>query len=83
MGELPLGEREFEIWADDNYPPYILLVTRTDSDRPIFKITDPRGSKELFSSKDYMEIVYWLREDEFSRVEGRAKILEWWEQERL
>jgi hypothetical protein len=78
--DLPLGEREFEVWAEDNYPPYILLVTRTEGEEPVFKITDPRDkNKELFSSRDYMKIVHWLREDEFSRVEGETKILEWWE----
>ena len=80
LGEAELGEREYEVWADDSYPPYILVVVRV-AESASFKVLDPKEqSKEVFSSNDYVEVYHWLREDEFSRVEGRTRVLEWWEQ---
>lgn len=80
-GHTELGEREYEVWADDSYPPYILLVVRTEGERPAFKILRPlEGNKVAFESDDYAEVRWWLLEDEFSLVEGRTKILEVWEQ---
>lgn len=80
-GQTALGEREYEVWADDSYPPYILLVVRAEGARPAFKVLDPlEGNKVAFASDDYDEVWWWLREDEYSRVEGRTKILEVWEQ---
>jgi hypothetical protein len=81
LGERELGEREYELWADESYPPNVLLTVRVEGQAPTFKIVDPKEqNKEVFSSNDYVEVYNWLREDEFSRVEGRTKVLEWWEQ---
>ncbi|HEX6625568.1 MAG TPA: hypothetical protein VF064_17770 [Pyrinomonadaceae bacterium] len=80
-GQTPLGEREYEVWADDSYPPYILVVIREEAEPPTFKVLGPSERNHVvFSSTDYDEVWWWLQEDEFHRVEGRAKILEWWEQ---
>ncbi|MFL6228228.1 MAG: hypothetical protein ACJ741_05580 [Pyrinomonadaceae bacterium] len=76
-----LGERECEIWADESYPPFVLVLFREESIPPIFRVADIAEGKEVFSSSNYEEVIHWLLEDEFSRVEGRTKILEWWEQE--
>ena len=76
-----LGEREYEIWADESYPPYVLVVVRVEGHPPTFKVLDPKEQgREAFSSTDYVEVYHWLREDEFSRVAGRTKVLEWYEQ---
>jgi hypothetical protein len=79
--EGPLGEREYEVWADDQYPPYILLLYREERDPPAYVVTDPReNNKVVFSSHSYHEVCLWLSEDEFGLVEARMKVLEWWEQ---
>ena len=77
-----VGEREFEVWADDSYPPYVLVLYREEKEPPAFVVRDPiEQNRVVFSSHNYEEVCLWLGEDEFSRVDGRMKILEWWEQE--
>lgn len=81
MMRAPLEEREYEVWADDTYPPYVLLLLREESALPTYKIINPaKNNKVEFVSDNYQEVTYWLLEDEYSRVEGRTKILEVWEQ---
>jgi hypothetical protein len=80
--EGPVGEREFEVWTDDTYPPYLLLLYREEREPTAYVVTDRlEQNGVLFSSHSYEELCSFLREDEFSRVRGRMKILEWWEQE--
>jgi hypothetical protein len=80
--EGPVGEREFEVWTDDSYPPYVLLLYREEKEPPVYVIKDPKEQNRVeFSSYSYEEACSWLCEDEYSRITGRMKILEWWEQE--
>jgi hypothetical protein len=32
----PAGEREFEVWTDDSYPPYVLLLYREEKEPPVY-----------------------------------------------
>jgi len=69
------------VWADDEYPPYILLLYREERDPPAYVVTNPaKNNKVVFSSHSYDEICQWLSEDEYGLVEARMKVLHWWEQ---
>jgi hypothetical protein len=76
-----LGEREYEVWADEQYPPYILVLYREEGDPPTYIVSDLReNNKVVFSSHSYEEVRRWLNEDEFGLVGARMKVQEWWEQ---
>jgi hypothetical protein len=39
--EGPVGEREFEVWTDDNYPPCVLLLYREEREPSAYVVMDP------------------------------------------
>lgn len=70
----PLGKKDYEVWVSETKEsPYLLIVMRTKSGKG-FKILDPQKRKKVFSSGDFVEIIDYLREDEFIPVEGRMKL---------
>lgn len=61
----------FEVWVDDTAtPPYILLLFSDDKEENL-QIFDPAKSLFLHSAKSYKEAMYWLTEDEYTKVDGR------------
>jgi hypothetical protein len=61
----------FEIWADTGHtPPYVLIVQSDGTDINVF---DPQENRrKVFTARDYDTVRYWLLEDEFEMVRGRA-----------
>lgn len=64
----------YEVWADETVePPYLLLVLSA-SDGGIF-VRDPKeGNKIVYQADSYEEAMYWLTEDEYTRVDGRMAL---------
>ena len=69
------GENEYEVWAsEDGVPPSLLLVLVV-GDKKLMKIIDPSaGNEEVFSAYHYLDIVTYLRGEEYIPVEGKMKL---------
>ena len=67
---------EFEVWSDqETLPPKLLLVLSTEGEKPL-KIIDPSaGNAEILASNHYLDIVAYLRHQEFLPVKGRMPLL--------
>jgi hypothetical protein len=58
--EGPVGEREFEVWTDDSYPPYVLLLYREEREPATYVVSDPMEQHRVaFSSHSYEEVCSW------------------------
>ena len=64
----------YEVWVDEGIkPPYVLLVLSTNDDSVLIK--DPKeGNKIVHQAKNYEDAMYWLTEDEYTRVDGRMEL---------
>ncbi|HET6979062.1 MAG TPA: hypothetical protein VFI24_22200 [Pyrinomonadaceae bacterium] len=65
--------RWFEIWYDegsDLVPHYLLIVVPDGADPKLFRVYDPFEKLFIFDGS-YEDVCQELREDEYSRVEGR------------
>lgn len=64
----------YEVWADDTArPPYILLLLGNDS-KQLFDIYDPGERSMQHSASSYQDAMFWLTEDEYTKVDGRMDI---------
>ena len=70
-------ENEYEVWArEESAPPSLLVVRVVGGENPM-KIIDPAaGNTEVYSGHHYLEIVSYLREEEYIPVKGRMKLIE-------
>ena len=69
-------DRWFEVWfveGEDVAPTYLLIVT-PDKNRPGYVVVvDPQEKyKVVHQGEKYDDTRLWLREDEFSLVDGRV-----------
>lgn len=69
-------KNEFEVWSDqETLPPKLLIVLSTDGEKPL-KIVDPSsGNAEILTSNHYLDIVAYLRHQEYLPVKGRMSLL--------
>jgi hypothetical protein len=59
----------FEVWADEEIPPYVLLVLcKADG---VVVVFDPKDEKVAFEASRYEDVKLWLLEGEYRCVEGR------------
>ena len=68
-------DRWFEIWyVDGDLAPCYLLIATSDPKRPgrVLVLDPPDRFKVVHQSENYDETQMWLREDEFSMVDGRV-----------
>ena len=74
----PMGEGEFEVWADDRLaPPYLFLVVWREGADP-FKILDPqKNNEEVLIADNYLQILDYLKEEEYFRINGRMDLGDW------
>ena len=67
-------DRWFEVWfseGEDLRPTWLLVVT-PEAGRPgSFVVYDPQENNRIVHQGDYENTINWLREDDYSRVEGR------------
>lgn len=72
MSMEPPNETEYEVWANGCHnPPRMLLVASGGAEGP-FRVLDPaNGNAQVFSATEFMEIVDYLSEEDYERVEGR------------
>jgi hypothetical protein len=62
----------FEVWADDTArPPYVLLLM-FNAGRQAFDIYDPGEKAIRHTVSTYEDAMYWLTEDEYTKVDGRV-----------
>ena len=68
----PPGETEYEVWANGCHnPPRVLLVVSGGPEGP-FRILDPgKDNAQVFSAKEFLEVVDYLCEEDYERVRGR------------
>jgi hypothetical protein len=68
------GEEEYEVWANGCFnPPRVLVVVSAGDEGP-FKVVDPCGDNAtVFTAKDFVEVVDYLREEDYERVRGRMR----------
>ena len=62
----------FEVWWDySSFPPELLLLVRNEQNQR-FAVVEP-GSKGqvLHECASYDEAMFWLSEDEYTKVDGR------------
>lgn len=68
-------DKWFEVWFSegDSVIPYYLLVVTPDANNPgVVVVLDPKeNNKVVYQGQSYEDTVLWLREDEYSLVEGR------------
>ena len=68
-------DKWFEIWysdGEDVVPTYLLIVTPNPHANGQILVLDPQlNNKIVFEAKDYEDAFYWLREDEYTVVDGR------------
>jgi hypothetical protein len=62
--------RWLEVWTDED--GYLLVVKATTAGA--FEVFDPQTQKVDSTHSSYDDVVNDLREDEFSRVEGRHDV---------
>lgn len=67
-------ENEYEVWANGCFnPPRVLVVMPRGDDR-LYRIIDPSNDNApVFTSKDFLQIVAYLSEEDYERVRGRMK----------
>ena len=66
-------DRWFEVWYSDgeDLRPTWLLVVTPDLSRPgNYLVYDPQEHNRIVSQGDYESTIYYLREDDYSLVEG-------------
>lgn len=64
----------YEVWADDTArPPYVLMMLG-DSSGQLFDIYDPGEKYVLYSTNSYQDAMFWLTEDEYTKVDGKMTI---------
>ena len=68
----PMGEAEYEVWANGCHnPPRVLLVLSGGGEEP-FRVLDPANNNaQVFSAKEFLEVVDYLCEEDYERVSGR------------
>ena len=66
----PPGETEYEVWANGCHnPPRVLLVMSAGGQ---FSVLDPGDNNaQVFSAKEFLEVVDYLCEEDYERVSGR------------
>jgi hypothetical protein len=67
---IPMSAQWYEIWIDDTLdPPYVLHLRPADDG---FQVIDPaHGNHVVFLAASYEEAMFWLTEDEYTKVERR------------
>lgn len=64
----------FEVWVDDTArPPYVLILLSNESEAG-FEIYDPGEQRMRHSTNSYQEAMFWLTEDEYTKVDGRMPL---------
>lgn len=63
----------YEVWADDSAEyPYLLLVVPGSGQE--INVCDPQKKNQMvYSAKTYQDAMYWLTEDEYTRVCDRME----------
>ena len=64
----------FEVWADDTAKPPYVLILLSNTDGTTFDIYDPGEKTVRHSTHSYQEAMFWLTEDEYTKVAGRMPI---------
>jgi hypothetical protein len=64
----------YEVWVDDTArPPYVLLLlSKLEGDS--FEIYDPGERAVRHVATSYQDAMFWLTEDEYTKVDGRMNI---------
>jgi hypothetical protein len=76
-----LKEPGYEVWSREGGPdcnklilPHLLIVLRDNRDPP-FRILDPQKEhKEIIAIDNYLEVVAYLRENDYHRLERHIKV---------
>ncbi|MBD1216583.1 MAG: hypothetical protein H9536_04435 [Aphanizomenon flos-aquae Clear-A1] len=66
----------YEVWVDESTTiPYVLFLCPDPSYPGGMLIIDPKQENKVIQRlSDYDEAVFWLTEDEYTRVDGRMEI---------
>jgi hypothetical protein len=64
----------FEVWWDySSWPPELLLLV-ADEPNQRFRVIEPGQNGQIMcETVSYEEAMFWLTEDEFTKVEGRIR----------
>src|SRR5689334_14159876 len=78
---IALNRLGYEVWASEalvkvkgHWLPRLLIVVYEESEPPLLTVIDPLTNEEMFSADDYLEIIDYLCESEYTRVEGQMEI---------
>lgn len=62
----------FEVWWDySSRPPSLLVLAGHPKTPDRFEISEPNG-KLVHTASSYENAMFWLTEDEFTKIEGRT-----------
>jgi hypothetical protein len=66
----------YEVWVDESTTiPYVLFLCPDPSHLGGMLIIDPKKKNKVIQRlSDYNAAVFWLAEDEYTRVDGRMEI---------
>jgi len=64
----------YEVWADDTARPPYLLILLADAKEQSFDIYDPGEKVVRETVGTYQDAMFWLTEDEYTKVDGRITI---------
>ena len=72
LERVALKENEYEVWADhETFPPSFLVAMGVEGPKRFTIINPAAANAEVLSSNHYLDIVAYLREQDFQRVKGR------------
>ena len=68
----PPNINEYDVWANSCFnPPRILLVVSAGDAGP-YRVLDPgKGNAQVFAAAEFLEVVDYLCEEDYERVDGR------------
>ena len=73
----PPGENEYEVWANGcQNPPRLLLLVSAGPEGPYIVLDPARANTEVFSHKEFLEVVDYLSEEDYERVADRMEFEE-------
>jgi hypothetical protein len=62
----------FEVWWDYSSRPPELLLLIFDEQNQRFGVIEPGSEgRVLYESASYDDVIFWLSEDEYTKVDGR------------
>jgi hypothetical protein len=64
----------FEVWVTDVTTPPSVLILFGDESRQVFDVYDPTSKAMPCSARSYQDAMFWLTEDEYTKVDGRMAI---------